>query len=87
MKVLDDTGEPANVVAMGVSQYNHVKMIKAAPPKIGRDHILSKVKFTVHRPDAASTINEHGGAVRRDHKDGISLADINYRNLKYPVVL
>src|ERR1041385_5780352 len=57
MKVLDDSSESADVVAVSVGQGNHVKMIETAEPEIRRDNVFAKIKFAVHRADAASTIN------------------------------
>src|SRR6185312_16061423 len=86
MKVLDNASEAANMVPMSVCQGDHVNMIKAAGPEIGRHHVFTKIEFAVHRADAASTINEHGGSVRRNYQNGISLADIDHRDLKYAMV-
>src|ERR1041385_7255344 len=82
MKVFNDARQAADMVAMRMRERDHVKMVQSSRPKIRRNHIFAKIKLTAHRPDTAAAVDQHGLSLRRNHKQGISLAYVDSGNFK-----
>ena len=55
-------------IAVRMGKNNHIQAFNAARPQIRRNHIFTKIKLAVHRPNAATPINQHGSPFRRNHQ-------------------
>src|SRR5690348_5190666 len=86
-EIVENCGQPADVVMMRVAQQDDIQLLYAPRPKVGRNDLLSDVDAGLKASDVfracqAAAINEHSSAIRKGDKDGVTLVDIENCGLK-----
>ncbi len=83
LKVGDDAGHAAHVIAVRVRDGDRVQPANAARPEIGRDHFLADIEVGAHVARHAAGVHQQRFAFGRDQQQRIALADIDGRDLEY----
>ena len=90
-EIFQDSGEPSDVILMGMSSYHDVKPGNASAPEVGGDKVFPRIQSRSARMtelQVSATVYQHFGAAREDYQKAIPLSDVDgsqFQQTRFPI--